>query len=1435
MNFKQESSHYSLLRFRCVSLVLVVFLCCFFSLAAYGFAENQFDVTVFDLESEEQESMDYVPGEILVVYKADALDSVQAAPGNLYVQSEVNAQFENDAVYDPQVQIVSVEAGEEEAEILEYMKDPEVLFAQPNYVYQCLDVIPSDPFYKTYQQTYMQLINAEKGWSITKGDSAVTIAVIDTGINLAHEDLSGVCVKQANTIEEVITFDDAFLNDVSGHGTHVAGIIAAQMNNALGVTGIAPGCKIMPIKAGEYNFTSAAVDRAIRYAVHNGADVISMSLGGESFDPYLLNACYFAEENGVVVLVAAGNDNRTTYEYPASNPTVIGVTGVDHSGNSANFTRNASVKVAAPGKDIYSTYINGSNSYKLSGGTSQATPMVAAVCGLIISKHPGITPDEVRQMLYSTARDAGTKGYDVVFGYGILDMYAVLQTTPVKSDRFEPNNVYGLATPIASRSETNANFLYADDVDVYQFSIDATTELKISVTAPKNLAITEPYLISQSSAVLKDLFSYRRENSRALQTIAADSTFEKTYTLAPGTYFISMSAVNRGTFSSEEYKLVLNHKGKLDNLEILPDALMEGTGAKWFNTNFQTQSYQYTVTTAEKSVQFKPTFNDSKNVNIKINGESVANNSYSSNIILNSGATKVIVEVENLIGMTTDAKYEIFIQKKKELKLSKLMPDNGELVFHEDTTSYDLIATDINAPVCFDLMTKEENTTVKIYDMQNYPDGQPLQQIESSEISEPILYHENEMERTVLFVVGDDGEEQTIYEVRILWPYDASLSDIKVQGESIDGFSETRYEYSHEVQIDSNEILIEVENMDNRAFIQFNGVLQEGDTFQLPISNGETISVVIEVVIPNVLSQTYNLVIHCSDDQQSDGSTDGNTDENDDNQNGNNENKSGDADGSGGNAGEDGSNDGNADEINDGNTGEIGENSDGVGGGGTSGDDESSAENAGEDSSNDGDVDETNNGNTGENDGNTGGLGGGVPSGGSSGGAPDIADPASLEKKVEEELLKTDVLSQVEEQEVSVLDFLTGISGTGKKIDIPPSAIKISGNQILIDLTEMNAQIQLNINLKAFEKYLKTNKRTKVSDIIIRMDDVEYHVPANITGVIAQFDELAKENKWKQDTELVFQISMRKMPIASILNTEIQAESIVGGPVKIEMSIFDGKTIIPIEQFNQYLKFDVLLTGILEADFGKLAAVRLPDDDSSTMELSTRNYKLIQKDGKYFARIATLSNSIYLIYRNPSEFIDLNEHWAKKEIEEAGARRIVSGVGEGRYEPEGNVTRAEFVTMAIRALGLPTLKNESGADNFQSVYQDVLPDAWFFGNVLNAQRIGLLNWVNTDTFLPERAITRVEMAKVIWEASKYVDKSKDKIYELNFADKVFMDADIIPAEDRAAIAFCVEYGIMNGTTTDVEGVYAIEPEGVTTRAQAAAMTLRMLRSLDLIG
>ena len=570
---KKKLSSFHSQQFRWLSFVLVLSL--LFGISSYAMAAPQSKRVSIREEKTTLKKADYVPGEIIVVYKKDADSGTQKSGGNYSaMRNKKNSSKPKgkEIGVDTETRMITVNAGEEEAQIEEYLQDPDVLYAQPNYQYQCLDIVPNDPLYAANQQNFMRLIQAEKGWEISKGNASVIIAVIDTGITLNHEDLEGVFVNQANTIESTISHDDASVKDEHGHGTRMAGIIAAQMDNNKGITGIAPDCRIMPIKAGRFGFESDDVCRAIRYAVDNGAAVINMSIGGYYFDQMLLDACNYAEENGVIVVAAAGNadfstGDKTRYEYPASNPSVIAVSGVDENGNTANYTYNASVKVAAPAKQVYSTHTTGS--YVSASGTSLATPMVAAVCGLIISNNPGITTDQVKQILYSTAQDKGASGYDVVYGYGILNMFGALSQTPESTDAFEPNNVNKLATPILTRSSTAAKLSYGDDIDVYRFSVDTKSELTVSISTPINIITTVPCVAPAGGGVPTDLYTLQQNKSNLLKTIQSGTSPSKTtYTLEPGTYYISITAAKRGEFSDKEYQLVLSNPADRTELEM---------------------------------------------------------------------------------------------------------------------------------------------------------------------------------------------------------------------------------------------------------------------------------------------------------------------------------------------------------------------------------------------------------------------------------------------------------------------------------------------------------------------------------------------------------------------------------------------------------------------------------------------------------------------------------------------------------------------------------------------------------------------------------------------------------------------------------------------------------------------------------------------------
>lgn len=218
----------------------------------------------------------------------------------------------------------------------------------------------------------------EEAWRQTKG-AGIKVAVLDTGIS-EHDDLKGAWTEAYNC-----SADDSYEDKLSGHGTHVAGIVGAR-DNDLGVVGVAPECIVIPIKVlnntggGSYE----AVAKGIRKAIEVKADIITMSLGSPTEAPIDLHrAIKEAANAGIIVLAAAGNDAGNV-NFPARYEEVIAVAAIDDQGNFAHFSSSGpEVDSVAPGVDIYSTFLG--NSYAKMSGTSQACPFVAGLCALILA------------------------------------------------------------------------------------------------------------------------------------------------------------------------------------------------------------------------------------------------------------------------------------------------------------------------------------------------------------------------------------------------------------------------------------------------------------------------------------------------------------------------------------------------------------------------------------------------------------------------------------------------------------------------------------------------------------------------------------------------------------------------------------------------------------------------------------------------------------------------------------------------------------------------------------------------------------------------------------------------------------------------------------------------------------------------------------------
>ena len=288
-------------------------------------------------------------------------------------------------------------------------KDKNIEYVEPDHLIHMMKK-PSDPHYT--KQYHHKLIQTEKAWDKTKGSKRIIVAVIDNGADLTHPDLKGKFFAPYN----IVNFSPHL--PAGEHGTHVAGIIAATMNNGAGGTGVAPNTKIMPINIfrGEYGYSSDLI-YAIYYAVEYGANIINMSLGGFNYSISEDQAIQYAHDMGLVIVASAGNEDTYWNSYPASYENVISVSATSKKDRIAGYSNYGThIDLAAPGDSIYSTLP--SKSYGYMTGTSMSAPIVTGVAALVWGNKPSLKNTQVEERIFSTADDLGKKGRDDLYGKG---------------------------------------------------------------------------------------------------------------------------------------------------------------------------------------------------------------------------------------------------------------------------------------------------------------------------------------------------------------------------------------------------------------------------------------------------------------------------------------------------------------------------------------------------------------------------------------------------------------------------------------------------------------------------------------------------------------------------------------------------------------------------------------------------------------------------------------------------------------------------------------------------------------------------------------------------------------------------------------------------------------------------------------------------------
>jgi thermitase len=275
-------------------------------------------------------------------------------------------------------------------------------------------------------QWYLDTIFAEQAWPTTTG-TGVTVAVVDSGIDATHEDLTGQVLPGRTFLNGQQSGGAA---DDVGHGTLVGGTIAALANNGLGGTGVAPGAKLLPVKALGLEGFASDVAAGVMWAVDQGARIINISSGGPDEGRALDMAIQYAVDHDVLVVAAAGNEGSgAAPSFPAADPRVLAVGATDVDGGPAPFTSAGPyVDLAAPGVDIVGPVPGG---YADADGTSFSAPIVSGVAALVRSAAPKASAAQVRAALLGGARDIEPSGPDNATGAGIVDALSALRLAGV--------------------------------------------------------------------------------------------------------------------------------------------------------------------------------------------------------------------------------------------------------------------------------------------------------------------------------------------------------------------------------------------------------------------------------------------------------------------------------------------------------------------------------------------------------------------------------------------------------------------------------------------------------------------------------------------------------------------------------------------------------------------------------------------------------------------------------------------------------------------------------------------------------------------------------------------------------------------------------------------------------------------------------------------
>ena len=425
-----------------------------------------------DVSVSQQLELPHVEDQIVVKIDPQNLSEVRQALTDL----GINLAEDSESIESLDSLILNVDASQINAVLTALQNNKGVEFAEPNYLVT-LAGTPNDPEFPN--QPNLNVIQVPQSWDALPDMPQVLVAVIDTGVDVTHPDLvnsiwqnsgetgtdAAGADKKSNGVDDDnngyvddwqgwnVTAGNNRVSDDQGHGTHLAGIIGAEKNNGVGMAGIAPNARIMPVKVLDSNGVGSHAQAAegIVYAVDMGARIINLGFGGLGSSDLLFNAIGYALSQNVLVVAAGGNSGSNTTYYPAGYPGVLAVSAVDNNFNAASLSSFGShINISAPGVSITSTFPGGG--YIAASGTSMSSAHVSGVAALLAGNPQFTESADLRSALLNSALDLGTSGPDEHFGYGVVQAFSALGYTGPVVPTPTPVVIPDLTTPGAELS-----------------------------------------------------------------------------------------------------------------------------------------------------------------------------------------------------------------------------------------------------------------------------------------------------------------------------------------------------------------------------------------------------------------------------------------------------------------------------------------------------------------------------------------------------------------------------------------------------------------------------------------------------------------------------------------------------------------------------------------------------------------------------------------------------------------------------------------------------------------------------------------------------------------------------------------------------------------------------------------------------------------------